>query len=115
MKKIICLFAFFTGLLNNLPAQSKDAEARYAYAEAEKAFNEFKYEESIKHCDEASLNLGATNGKILYLKLKCFEKLIDQDCTSTISKDDTLIVQSIKLFFDITNASTFPEDKYFEV
>lgn len=104
-----------TSVLNNLPAQSKDAEARYAYAEAEKAFNEFKYEESIKHCDDASSSLGETNSKILYLKLKCFEKLVEQDCLTTLLKNDTLIGLSIKLFFDITNSSTYPQDKYFEV
>lgn len=115
MKTIILFLVFLFSFLNELPAQSKDAEARYAYAEAEKAFNELKYEESIKYCDDAASNLGKTNSKILYLKLKCFQKLLEQDCTNTVLNKDSQLLQSIKLFFDLTNDSNYPQDKYFEI
>jgi TPR repeat protein len=108
------VFLFF-GLLGSCAiahSQDKDAEAKVHYLTAEESFNKGTLagaEECTRELRDAEISLGTTNAKILYLKIKAEYKFYPY-----LYNEYALII-SLKTFFKITDANTFPSDKYTEI
>ncbi|HEY4061378.1 MAG TPA: tetratricopeptide repeat protein [Puia sp.] len=94
-----------------LPAQDRESEARVYYNKAEEEFNTKSWA-GFSHCIEELTKvesaLGSTNPKILYLKIEAMGAFSPDyflyDLDSCVSK-----------FFSLTDAKTYPEEKYAEI
>lgn len=72
MKRIIILTALTLISITNLVAQTKNDEARAYYIEAEKDYELKDYQSSLNNLNKVEEILGATNARILALKIKTF-------------------------------------------
>lgn len=101
------------GIISN--AQDKDAIAKAHYINAEDLFNKGSlkdYDLCITELQKAETELGNSNSKILYLKVKAlYELAVANKIVSYIN----LLDQAIKHFFEITNSTNYPEEKYMEI
>lgn len=104
---IFLLIVFFCLQAN---AQNNSMEAKAAYLLAEEDFNAGKYESSIKYLDEATVKLGASNAKILYLKIQCLQMLAEKD-----EKQMTRLKETIEAFEKAPDIESFNEEKQLEV
>lgn len=110
MKNLICLSVLMIASLTAV-CQDKDTEARVYYTSAEENFNKGTYlgaEKCIEELEKAENALGATNSKILYLKIKSFDKFYSR----YYFFDE---IMCLKKFFEITDPKSFPFDKYSEM
>ncbi len=105
---IVSLFTIF--MLQYVYAQDKNDIAIALFQKAETAFNQKDFEDAYKLLVQAELNLGATNTKLLYLKVKALNNLI-----STNSSYVTVMKQALDAFFARVDKATYPQEKYNEL
>lgn len=76
MKNLIITLAliFFT---TNLIAQTNEIKARSEFFSAEESYNSNNFESCIYHLNKVESLLGATNSRVLYLKVKSYYNLQD--------------------------------------
>jgi uncharacterized protein (TIGR02145 family) len=104
LKTIFCiLFLFCTMALTH--AQTKEKLAQVSMQAAEEAFSAEKYTECFFYLKEVETNLGKTNSRVQYLKVKA---LIN---TAKWKEAET----ELKLFFDITPENEPSAEKYEEM
>ena len=91
-------------------AQDKNTQAIVYYNKAETAYNGASYEDALNYLTKAETLLGASNSKILYLKVKTLDLLSKIDA-SRIKELQRAIAQ----FFQNVDQVTYPKDKYIEI
>lgn len=111
MKKIVLLTVF---IVSNLPLTAQNnIIAKFKFEEAEEAYVNNDFRQTIERLNEAEELLKSTNPKILHLKISAQSKLIDQEPIS----DFSLIENTRKLSDDYLKNSInlSDEDKYREI
>lgn len=93
-----------------ISAQDKDVEAQVYYLNAERAFDTSGFVNCILELNKAEKALGATNSKILYLKVKALSNIYSLHYPLAYMMDTCL-----KAFFKITDAKKYPIEKYGEI
>jgi uncharacterized protein (TIGR02145 family) len=90
-------------------AQSKDILAKSAMLNAEEAYNQENYNESLNYLEETEKILGKTNSRIQYLKVKICMVLCNQDPSNLAKweKADT----ELKKYFEVTTDSEASPEK----
>ncbi len=112
MKRII-LASFSLLLISSTALSQKNvqmAEAKAAYLLAEEEFNAGKYESAISYLNQASEKLGATNAKILYLKILALQPLAEKD-----NEKLPALSQAIDAFEKAADIELFNEEKKLEI
>jgi hypothetical protein len=110
IKKIIYTLFFAAGLIHLSYAQDASLEAKVFYAKAEENYNNANYQEALKNLSSVEDLLGATNSKVLYLKANTYNALLANDWTY-----NTKLSMTLKQFFEITDQSKYPQDKYMDM
>ncbi|MBS1920771.1 MAG: hypothetical protein JST17_11005 [Bacteroidetes bacterium] len=100
--------------------QDKDIEAQMHYTSAEDKYSKGgiqNYEDCFEELGKAESILGKTNSKILYLKIKALSSIAKLN--ETYYSYDTYYYYDIdtclKTFFNITDAKSYPVEKYTEI
>ena len=94
-------------------AQSKDILAKSAMLNADEAYGNKNYEECLAFLNDAALNLGKTNSRIQYLKVKALMALGNSD-----KNNKTLWLQAdtaLNKFFQVTPENGYDQEKYDEM
>ena len=102
------LVLFFSS--GHLYAQDIQNSARQLYLDANDLYNSGKYYESASKLITAESLLGNTNSKILFLKAHVYQKLTQKDAAYL-----TLLNSSLDQFFEITDKTVYPANKYNEM
>ncbi len=95
--------------------QTKDLEAQYLYTKAEENYSANNSLKCLNLIKEAESKLGNTNAKILYLKLKAYDKISKDSCGLFPFNDTTEVTAQIKYFLDSLPLQSTPKEKYFEI
>ena len=111
MRKTLLLLA--VGLIYTFTAfsQDRDMQAQMHYTKAEEDFNNGYWALALEKLSEAEAALGATNSKILYLKMRALSRSGYKQTFVIAPALDT----ALKKFFSLTDAKTYPADKYMEI
>ncbi len=109
MKKLILLL-FSVFAVQFITAQDKNDIAIALYQKAETAFNQKDFEAAYKQIVRAEEALGATNTKLLYLKIHALNNLI-----ATQSSYLPATKQALDAFFARVDKTTYPQEKYNEL
>ncbi len=106
----VIVMAFCVVLSVGSHAQDKNTQAIVYYNKAETAFNGASYEDALNYLTKAEDLLGASNTKILYLKVKTLDLLAKIDA-SRIKELQRALAQ----FFQNVDQVSYPKDKYIEI
>jgi len=112
LKTILAFVLFFSGILITC-AQSKDILAKSAMLNADEAYSKGDYSKCLKHLKDAEINLGKSNSRIQYLKVKSLMALGTDDFNNK-----TLWLQAdtaLKVFFEVTPENGYVPEKYEEM
>ena len=94
-------------------AQSKDILAKSAMLNADEAYANGQYSECLGFLKDAETNLGATNSRIQYLKVKSLmAKGIKDQYNKTIWSQAEA---ELKIFFEVTTENGYVPEKYDEM
>lgn len=91
-------------------AQDIQLQAIALYNKAEISFEAADYQEAYANLEEAEKILDTTNSKILYLKINTLNHLAEINYNYLLKLDENIIT-----FFKITDANTYPQEKYLDV
>jgi len=92
-------------------SQDNETVARMYNTKAEEYYNTSDWAASFNELNEAEAALSTTNPKILYLKIKALSLSGYKNNFCYLFELDT----TLKKFFSLTNAKTYPADKYMEI
>jgi uncharacterized protein (TIGR02145 family) len=111
--KTICATTLFFCSILLVNAQSKDILAKSAMLNADEAYNKTDYYKCLKYLKDAETNLGKTNSRIQYLKVKSLMALGVNDFNNKAIwlQADT----ALKVFFDVTPENGYVPEKYDEM
>jgi hypothetical protein len=105
----VSIFFFFIGIV---PVFSQDNNTRAIglFIEAEDDFSNRNFKSAVSKLDQCLEVLGKPNSKILYLKIRALNFLWRNNFLFTRDLDS-----SLKSFYQITDKSNYPAEKYIEV
>lgn len=109
-KAITITILFIVTFANVVLSQDNSTLAQDAYLKAEAYVLQNENSNALKQLANAEKYLGATNSKILYLKISILKSQF-----STNSDNYPMLKSSIAEFFSITNKDNYPSDKYLEM
>ena len=112
LKAIFSAILFFWSI-TLVNAQSKDILAKSAMLNADEAYANGQYSECLGFLKDAETNLGATNSRIQYLKVKSVMAMGTND-----QYNKTIWSQAeaeLKLFFEVTPENGYVPEKYDEM
>ena len=94
-------------------AQSKDILAKSAMLNADEAYSNGNYSKCLTYLNDVVTNLGKTNSRVQYLKVKAIMGLGSSDQFNKVIwlKADT----AIKQFFEVTTENSYAPEKYDEM
>jgi hypothetical protein len=107
-KNVLLLFLLATGFV--IQAQDNNAQAIVYYNKAEAAYNNAAYEDVLNYLDQAETLLGASNSKLLFLKIQTLNLLSKIDDSRLIQ-----LKQVITQFYQSIDQNTYPKDKLMEI
>lgn len=111
MKRKILLLTVSLIYALTMFSQDRDMEAQMHYTKAEEHFNNGYWVLALGELSDAEAALGATNSKILYLKARALSKSEYKQTFVRAPDLDT----ALKKFFSLTDAKTYPADKYMDI
>lgn len=93
-------------------SQTKEIESEYYFNKAQTLFDEGKFADAYNTLIDCEKVLGKKNSKILYLSIKSLDEYFWASY-DTVAK--RAINKMFPVFFDITDQSKYPKEKYFEI
>jgi tetratricopeptide (TPR) repeat protein len=111
--KTICSAILLFCSLSLIQAQSPEILAKSAVMNAEEAYGNGQYSDCLSYLKDAETNLGKTNSRIQYLKVKSLMAMgsADQYNKNIWSQTDA----ELKVFFDVTPENSYVPEKYDEM
>jgi outer membrane protein assembly factor BamD (BamD/ComL family) len=110
LKNILFFLLVILGVQQYCIAQDANLEAKVFYAKAEENYNNGNYVDALRNLSAVEDLLGATNSKVLYMKANVYNALMAKDWSYSTQLKGTL-----QQFFDITDQSKYPQDKYLDM
>ncbi len=110
MKIKINLILFILFSSATVKGQEKSDLAQGAYLKAEEYFLNGDNDNALLQLNKSEIYLGKTNSKILYFKINILKVEFEKSNSFYIE-----LQKQIKQFFTITDKTTYPSEKYFDI